>query len=71
MFAARLSVRTDDNLKGQSVKKAPLNTFAALAVAALCAGTVFVGCDYVQSGEQNAAENDLPASEAAGSPDEG
>ncbi|MEY3034849.1 MAG: hypothetical protein RLZ86_1471 [Actinomycetota bacterium] len=30
------------------MKQAALNTFAALAVAALCAGAVFVGYDYLQ-----------------------
>jgi len=46
------------------VKQAALNTFAALAVAALCAGAVFVGYDYLQDdndGPQSGVEIDSPA----------
>ena len=36
------------------MKQAALNTFAALAVAALCAGAVFVGYDYLQDDNDDA-----------------
>jgi hypothetical protein len=42
------------------MKQAALNTFAALAVAALCAGAVFVGYDYLQDDN-----DDAPSAEEA------
>jgi len=67
MFVAWLSGRTDGNLKGQIMKQAALNTFAALAVAALCAGAVFVGYDYLQNDEPSAAEPEI-ATDATSAP---
>jgi hypothetical protein len=45
------------------MKQVALNTFAALAVAALCAGAVFVGYDYLQD-DNDDAPNEMTADES-------
>ena len=52
------------------MKQPRRNALVVLAISALLAGTAVIGFGYLQGGEQNAAENDLPASEAAESADE-
>jgi hypothetical protein len=52
--------------------KQPTRTaLVALATSALLAGTAVIGYDYLQSDQRNTGENDLSASEATGSADEG